>query len=1210
MIVYSIIQRIPILLLIISLCIIGCSSATEEIAIPIADSVVITEPGSYYLAGDILDRDCMDCIHIACSDVILDGRGYRITGIGQTGSRGVIVSDPNDADLVNITLSNLSISGFAIGINYESINVGAITNTIVSENAVGINLDNTRNIVVTHNNASGQVPGILPMFNGGGISLTHCSQNSLMNNTANQNGIGGEGEFGGYGFFSSESANNTYSGNIALNNERSGMEFYPACKNNLISENTVGGNIDGIVIGIPLFGENDNNEIIGNRITDNREAGILIFESTGNYLRSNRMEGNKYNFMVSGQEEIPEHYLHDIDRSNTVDGKPVYYLIGLNGGDIGPADNPGTIYAIDCSDLRVHDLTLSNNGIGAFFRSGTGNTLENVICNQNQYGSMLIGGTQSFLFDHVHLDTNSVMGLSLSDGINLTIQNSTLNGNWQSGIFIQDSSITIIRNSHIEKTGSPKGSGAQFMNCQDIIIDSTSISYNSNNGLEFDEANEILIQDGEFTGNAGLGIIAWKGDGVRISGMRIAGNGWAGCGIVNLTDSMIYDNYFYNIQNLDIDQDGTAEIAWNTARTAGPNIIGGPFIGGNYWATPNGTGWSQITPDRGDGFCIEPYEMNDQNTDFLPLVCSYEFVRTWGTRGVAEGEFEYPMGIAVDLLGQIHVADYHNHRIQIFDRSGTCIDTWGEEGSGDGQFQHPAGIGVDSDSNIYVADTGNSRIQKYDREGHFLTQWGGEGNGTGQFRQPEAIALDRTGTIYVADTANHRIQTFDSTGTFITEWGGEGDGDGLFRGPAGIGVDSAGNVYVADTDNHRIQKFDSTGSFILKWGSLGGGDGEFYLPHGIGIDAGGYIYVAGYRTHNIQKFDTDGNFITRWGETGDSDGEFHFPTNIAIDTAGYAYVSDTMNNRIQTFRPTSPVPIANFTAVNTIGTKPLTVQFTDESRKDPSTWLWDFGDGTGSTDQNPEKTYTNAGRYTIFLRATNTDGSDTIEKPGYITVTDPSSDGPADSSSSLPSAHIRGKGGTFTFEGLPIESIDIETGADLSFAIMTVERQQRLPESLSPPAQDVYQYFSITARNIAETAIEGAIIRFHISSGYLSSIGMTPADVILLHNQNGEWVSLKTTLIRSEEGKMAYYKAEAPGFSIFAIVLDKDGAEIASTIETIPTMIEEEGVSEREMTERPIETPTTTPVSIPVPTQTPVIYAPVMFGMLGIAAVLIRRGQG
>jgi PKD repeat protein len=80
-------------------------------------------------------------------------------------------------------------------------------------------------------------------------------------------------------------------------------------------------------------------------------------------------------------------------------------------------------------------------------------------------------------------------------------------------------------------------------------------------------------------------------------------------------------------------------------------------------------------------------------------------------------------------------------------------------------------------------------------------------------------------------------------------------------------------------------------------------------------------------------------------------------------------------------------PVADFTSDVLSGEAPLTVRFTDQSTNSPSSWLWDFGDGETSTDQNPVHEYTSGGTYTVSLRATNTYGSGIEEKTDYITVT-------------------------------------------------------------------------------------------------------------------------------------------------------------------------------------------------------------------------------
>jgi len=78
------------------------------------------------------------------------------------------------------------------------------------------------------------------------------------------------------------------------------------------------------------------------------------------------------------------------------------------------------------------------------------------------------------------------------------------------------------------------------------------------------------------------------------------------------------------------------------------------------------------------------------------------------------------------------------------------------------------------------------------------------------------------------------------------------------------------------------------------------------------------------------------------------------------------------------------VPVASFTAVPDEGCAPLDVQFTDTSTGNPTEWLWDFGDGGTSTEQNPLYTYVDPGTFVVTLTATNAQDSDTVT--GTITV--------------------------------------------------------------------------------------------------------------------------------------------------------------------------------------------------------------------------------
>ncbi len=81
-----------------------------------------------------------------------------------------------------------------------------------------------------------------------------------------------------------------------------------------------------------------------------------------------------------------------------------------------------------------------------------------------------------------------------------------------------------------------------------------------------------------------------------------------------------------------------------------------------------------------------------------------------------------------------------------------------------------------------------------------------------------------------------------------------------------------------------------------------------------------------------------------------------------------------------------PRAVANFTAAPRSGNAPLTITFTDRSTGSPSSWWWNFGDGTYATVKNPVHRYASPGAYTVSLTATNAYGSHTRTRVSYITA--------------------------------------------------------------------------------------------------------------------------------------------------------------------------------------------------------------------------------
>jgi serine protease len=140
--------------------------------------------------------------------------------------------------------------------------------------------------------------------------------------------------------------------------------------------------------------------------------------------------------------------------------------------------------------------------------------------------------------------------------------------------------------------------------------------------------------------------------------------------------------------------------------------------------------------------------------------------------------------------------------------------------------------------------------------------------------------------------------------------------------------------------------------------------------------------------------------ITEWswdfgdGETSTERNPVHTYQNpgnytVSLSIIGPGGVSDkTRSEYIHTITP--PTPVADFVGIPKSGDGPLTVDFIDQSAY-ANSWLWDFGDGTTSTEQNPSHTYMyrNTGDFTVTLTVQGPSGSDTKTKTNYIHLNTP-----------------------------------------------------------------------------------------------------------------------------------------------------------------------------------------------------------------------------
>jgi len=195
-----------------------------------------------------------------------------------------------------------------------------------------------------------------------------------------------------------------------------------------------------------------------------------------------------------------------------------------------------------------------------------------------------------------------------------------------------------------------------------------------------------------------------------------------------------------------------------------------------------------------------------------------QILMTLGKAGVAgdeADEFNQPSDVIVAANGDIFVADGHggnsNARIVKFSKDGKFIKAWGKKGIAPGEFDTPHGLAFDSKGRLFVADRNNNRIQIFDQEGNFIEQWT-------QFSRPSGIFIDAKDNIYVADSESNSVRAHPGWKRGI-RIGNVRDGyvTAFIPDPVenvkgtsaaeGVAADSLGNIYGAEVGPKALKKY-------------------------------------------------------------------------------------------------------------------------------------------------------------------------------------------------------------------------------------------------------------------------------------------------------------------------------------------------------------------------------------------------------------------
>ena len=374
----------------------------------------------------------------------------------------------------------------------------------------------------------------------------------------------------------------------------------------------------------------------------------------------------------------------------------------------------------------------------------------------------------------------------------------------------------------------------------------------------------------------------------------------------------------------------------NGTASKGPSNNTGPETNTTYWTYPTGGTISYATPVIGtDGIIYigsgdgKLYALNPDGT----------IKWTYTTGGAIYGS------ATIGTDGTIYVGS-RDKNLYALNSDGTLkwFYATGNYIYGSAVIGSDGTIYVGSyDKNLYALNSDGSLKWSY-TTGGYIYNYGGS----------PTIGAD--GTIYVG-SYDKNLYALNSDGTlkwfYVT-------GNYIYGSPT-IGAD--GTIYIGSRDN-KLYAINPDGT--LKWTYTTGG----YIYGSPTIGADGTIYV-GSNDGKLYVLNSDGTL--KWTYTAGS----AIQGSVLIGTNKTIYFGSGQD----VYALKDVAPEADFTSTYVSSDDlPITIHFTDKSLHDPTSWLWDFGDGTTSTEQNPTHNYGTEGNYTVILTAINANGTNNFTK--------------------------------------------------------------------------------------------------------------------------------------------------------------------------------------------------------------------------------------
>ncbi len=203
----------------------------------------------------------------------------------------------------------------------------------------------------------------------------------------------------------------------------------------------------------------------------------------------------------------------------------------------------------------------------------------------------------------------------------------------------------------------------------------------------------------------------------------------------------------------------------------------------------------------------------------------------------------------------------------------------------------PVALALDVAGNIWVADKKKKRIVKLNESGTELLGVGSSGSGAGQFSNPSALAVASTGLVFVADRGNRSVQVFREDGVFLKKLGG---GQAKIEDPVAMGIDETDNLFILDAGRGSVMVYSAGGEFRYEFGKLKEGS-DFVKPLDMAVTPDEVLVLDGTQ---IKAFDHQGKLLRVFGTKATGTAGMGDAAALASGGGSTLFVSDPKAKRV------------------------------------------------------------------------------------------------------------------------------------------------------------------------------------------------------------------------------------------------------------------------------------------------------------------------